>query len=154
MGQFTPEKISDATIIDMQAYLTSLAAPASFAMATADLPDDALPGQKLVESKKCIACHTATGPMRGFLAREETPTAAAVIAQLRTPKQHMPMYSAEVISDEEAGLVAAFLVSQMPPTTMPTTGGAGLSSLVLTLLLCGAALTLIGLAFRASRTRS
>ncbi len=115
MPHFSAEKISDQMIIDMWAYLTSLTRPESFTPADAGLPADAPAGQQLLVEKRCVACHGTTGPMRGFEARGETPTAEAVITQLRTPRENMPMFTVEQVSDEEAGLIAEFMATQFAP---------------------------------------
>ena len=154
MPHFSPEKVSDENIVDMHAYLITLTKPESFAPADAGLPADAPAGQQLLAEKRCIACHGATGPVQPFEARGETPTAEAVITQLRTPKNNMPMFSIEQVSDEEAALIADFVASQVSPAALPETGSAVLSTLLAILLLVGGALLLMGLAFRSLKVRS
>lgn len=148
MPHFSPEKITDETIIDMHAYLTSLAKPESFTPADAGLPTDAPAGQQLVVEKRCIACHGATGPVQPFESRGETPTAEAVITQLRTPKNNMPMFSVEQVSDEEAALIADFVASQVSPAELPVSGSSTPSLPLVILPLLGGVLLLAGLALR------
>jgi mono/diheme cytochrome c family protein len=122
--------------------------------ADAGLPADAPAGQQLLVEKKCVACHTTTGPINGFVQRGETPTAVAVITQLRTPRNNMPMFTVEQVSDEEAGLIADFLASQVSPPSLPETGSSDLPARLPILLLIGGALLLTGFALRRVRTRA
>jgi mono/diheme cytochrome c family protein len=155
MPHFSPEKVSDQMVIDMHAYLTSLPKPAAFTPADAGLPADAPAGQQLIVEKRCVACHTTTGPIQGFIDRGETPTAQIVITQLRTPRNNMPMFAVEQVSDEEAGLIAEFLASQVSqPPSLPATGSSGPSGWLLILPVLGGVLLLAGLALRGVRARS
>ena len=148
MPHFTAEQVSDQVITDMHAYLSSLTKPASFTPADAGLADTAPEGQKLLVEKRCVACHTTTGPVKAFTSRGETPTAQAVIAQLRTPRQFMPSFSPEQVSDAEATLIAEFLASQVAPATLPTSGGAPSVFLPLALFLVSGGLLLTGIVCR------
>jgi mono/diheme cytochrome c family protein len=153
MPSFYPEQVSDEMIVDMHAYLTMLTKPEAFAPEDAGLPADAPAGQQLMVEKRCVACHGTTGPIRGFESRGETPTAEAVLKQLRTPWQKMPMFTVEQVSDEEAALIAEFMASQVAsPTEMPDTGSSVPSTLLVIPLLLGAALLLTGLAVRSRQT--
>ena len=154
MPAFSEEQVSDQAIADMHAYLITLAKPEGFAPADAGLPADAPAGQQLLVEKRCVACHGTTGPLRGFESRGEIPTADAVIMQLRTPKQNMPSFSVEQVSDEEASRIAEFMASQMSPAALPDTGSSAPSNLLMMLLLVGAGLLLTGLAFRSLKARS
>jgi hypothetical protein len=77
-----------------------------------------------------------------------------VITQLRTPRQNMPMFAVEQVSDEEAALIAEFMASQLAPEALPATGGSGPSILLVALLLLGGGLLLTGLAFRGLKVGS
>ena len=101
-----------------------------------------------------MACHGTTGAIQGFEARGETPTAEAVVKQLRTPRNNMPMFSVEQVSDEEAALIAEFMASQLSPDALPETGDVAPSTLLVILLLVGGALLLTGLAFRSLKAHS
>lgn len=153
MPTFSEEQVPDQAIADMHAYLITLAKPEGFAPADAGLPADAPDGQQLLVEKRCVACHGTTGPLRGFESRGETPTAEAVIAQLRTPRQNMPMFSVEQVSDEEAALIAEFMDSQISPAALPDTGSSVPSDLFMVPLLVGAGLLLTGLVFRSLKAR-
>jgi mono/diheme cytochrome c family protein/glyoxylase-like metal-dependent hydrolase (beta-lactamase superfamily II) len=115
MPSFSEDQVSDDIIRDMHAYLTSLTAPAQVERPEVELPENAHPGQELIVEKRCVACHGPTGPVQSFNRRAEEPTAEAVIAQLRTPRERMPMFSEGQVSDEEAAAIAEFLVSQYVP---------------------------------------
>jgi mono/diheme cytochrome c family protein len=132
MPTFSPEKVTDEMIVDMHAYLTSLSKPDGFTPADAGLPSDAPAGQQLLVEKRCVACHSTT---------------------LRTPRRNMPMFAVEQVSDEEAGLIAEFLASQLSPASLPATGGAGSSILLVTLVLLGSGLVLTGIVLRGRRAR-
>jgi LPXTG-motif cell wall-anchored protein len=153
MPAFSAEKVSDEMVIDMHAYLVALSKPEAFAPADAGLPSDAPAGQQLLVEKRCVACHSTTGPIQGFESREETPTAEAVIGQLRTPRRNMPMFTVEQVSDEEAGLIAEFLASQLSPASLPETGEASSPILFVAVLLLGAALMLTGIVLRGLKAR-
>jgi mono/diheme cytochrome c family protein len=154
MPAYSEDQISDQTITDIRAYLASLEPPTDFALSEADLPADAPAGQQLIVEKKCVACHSTAGPVQGFTAREETPTAAAVLTQLRTPRNNMPMFRADQVSDEEAATITAFLVSQVSLPSLPETGGQVSPNWMVALLIFGTGLLLSGLALRSLRARS
>lgn len=151
MPHFSEDQVTDEQIIDIHAYVTSLPDPGDFTRAEANLPADAPEGQMLIAQKNCIACHGETGPVDRFVERGEVPTADAVIAQLRNPKQFMPSFSEDQVSDAEAALIADFLAqqvaSQTPPEALPQSGSQ-LPNYPLILLLSGVGLLLVGLAFR------
>jgi mono/diheme cytochrome c family protein len=153
MPAYTADQISDQTISDIRAYLASLEPPTDFALSEANLAADAPAGQQLIVEKKCVACHSTAGPVQGFMAREETPTAAAVVAQLRTPRNNMPMFRADQVSDEEAATITAFLVSQVSPPSLPETGSLGSSVWLVALVIFGAGLVLSGFALRSLISR-
>jgi mono/diheme cytochrome c family protein len=149
MPTFSEAQVSDEQLTDMHAYLTSLTKPADFTPADAGLPPDAPEGQQLIVQKRCIACHSETGPVRNFTDRGEVPTADAVIAQLRTPKQFMPSFSPDQVSDAEATIIAEFLISQVSPSTLPQSGGVDSTAWSIALLLIGGGLLfLAGLLLR------
>ena len=128
MPMFEPEQVSDAMIVDMHAYISSLPPVTDFSRPDSDLPADAHPGQMLLVEKRCVACHTTTGPIQSFVNRGELPTAQAVIAQLRSPAQRMPSFSETQVSDQEAEQVAEFLAVEFnaaePESTTPATSEA------------------------------
>ena len=124
MPIFSASLVSDDQIRDMHAYITSLDKPAKFGFQDAGLATNAHPGQVLLVEKRCVACHSTTGPVRNFARRDETPTAEAVITQLRTPRGNMPAFNEAQVSDEEAALIAEFLTSQISPQALPESGGA------------------------------
>lgn len=157
MPAFSEAQVTDEQIIDIHAYVTSLPEPADFTRADPGLPADAPEGQVLIAQKNCIACHTETGPINRFINRGERPTVEAVIAQLRSPQERMPMFSEDQVSDAEAALIADFLAQQFDsqagdetgdeaeaPATLPQSGGTPTSPLVW--LALGTGLLLIGLA--------
>jgi len=147
MPSFSPEQVSDEAIADIQAYIASLPKPGGFTPQDAGLPADAPAGQLLLVEKRCVACHGITGPIDGFIDRGETPTTERVIAQLRTPFKNMPSFSEAQVSDAEARQISEFLVSQMPPESLPQSGGID-SNWVVILLFAGSGLVVLGATFR------
>jgi len=147
MPSFSTEQVSDEMIVDIQAYVSSLSRPDGFTPMDAELPADAPEGQVLLVEKRCVACHGVTGPINGFINRGETPTVERVVAQLRTPFRNMPSFSEAQVSDAEAALITDFLVSQMPPESLPQSGGTVTYSMVL-LLLVGGGLVMLGATLR------
>ncbi len=163
MPSFSAEQVSDQAIIDLHAYVSSLAPVSGFAPQDASLPADAPQGQILIVEKRCVACHTTTGPINGFVQRGEMPTVEVVLAQLRTPRNNMPMFSPDQVSDAEATLIADFLAQEFaaqqqaassPPPALPQSGGARTVSWPLIWLLAGAMLTLIGVVLHRLALRS
>lgn len=173
MPMFSPEQVSDETIINMHAYISSLPPVDSFTRVDPGLPADAHPGQVLLAEKRCAACHSTSGPVGAFVERGEMPTQAAVITQLRTPRNRMPSFSETQVSDEQAGQIAEFLAiqfteaqqaaadepapapeqapaaQQQTPTSLPQTGQANPAAYgIAAFLVAGAALLLAGLALR------
>ena len=149
MPTFSEAQVSDEQLTDIHAYLSSLTAPADFTPADAGLSEDAPEGQKLIVQFRCVACHSETGPVSNFTDRGEAPTADAVIAQLRNPRQRMPSFSPDQVSDAEATTIAEFLISQVSPATLPQSGGANSTALSIALLLIGGGLLfLAGLLLR------
>jgi hypothetical protein len=159
MPSFSAEQVSDQMLIDMHAYVSSLASVSGFTPKDAGLPADAPQGQVLIAEKRCVACHGPTGPIKGYIERGETPTAEAVIKQLRTPFKNMPAFSSSQVSDEEATLIADFMAQEVaaqasPPPALPQSGGAIPVSWPLIWLLAGGIMTLIGVVLHRLALRS
>lgn len=149
MPAFSEAQVSDQSVADMHAYMQTMSAPASFAPKQFPLPADAHPGLTLMAQKRCVACHgdgTQFVQMR-FVSQGRTITADAVIKQLRTPAQFMPMFSTAQVTDEQAAQIADYLKSltTAAPTALPKAGGESLvSGWSILLLLAGVAMLLIG----------
>lgn len=152
MPAFSAEQISDEMITNIHAYLTSLTAPASYTRPDAGLPADAPAGQVLVVEKRCVACHSITGPVKPFIERGEVPTIEAVLAQLRTPRRFMPTFNANIVSDAEAATIVEFLVQEFqaeaPPAGLPTSGGSQPLNWPVWIVVTGSLLFLAGLGWR------
>lgn len=176
MPAFSEAQVTDEQIIDMHAYVTSLPEPAAD-FAPQDAGTFASDGQNLMAQKRCIACHTdevQTGQGRritDFVEQGIVPTADIVIAQLRTPRNFMPSFSEDQVSDEEAALIADYLAeqvsSQLPagdvapapseetseaaPEALPQSGADQPAQTPLVLLLSGVGVFMLGLLFRLRR---
>ena len=152
MPALSAEQISDEAIADVHAYLTSLPKVEDFAPMDPGLPADAPEGQVLIAEKRCIACHGDTGPVGGFINRGEVPTVEVVTTQVRTPRNNMPAYAAEQVSDAEIALIVDFMVQQVaaetPPAALPTSGGNQAPAWPLLLLAVGAIVMIGGVAIR------
>jgi mono/diheme cytochrome c family protein len=136
----------------MHGLMASLERPASFELMDAGLAADAPSGQLLMVEKKCVACHGTAGPVGGFQRRNEVPTKEVVIAQLRTPRNRMPIFTADQASDVEAGSIVEFLVSQLSPEGLPQTGDKPSPTIwPIAMLVLAAGLLLLGLGLRARR---
>lgn len=154
MPTFSEAQVSDEQLTDIHAYLTSLTKPADFTPADAGLSEGAPEGQKLIVQKRCVACHSETGPVSNFTDRGDVPTAEAVIAQLRNPRQNMPSFRPDQVSDAEATTIAEFLISEVSPSTLPQSGGANTTQWSIALLLIGGGLLfLAGLLLRRFSTQ-
>jgi ubiquinol-cytochrome c reductase cytochrome c subunit len=156
MPSFSVDQVSDEQLIDMHAYMTSLPKPTGEFMpvdpGTADQP-----GQNLLLQKRCVACHTEANAEAGFLVeglieRGQTPTTESVTRQLRTPFKNMPAYTESQVSDDEAALMADFLVdlvsAETPPAALPASGSDSTPNLPGVLMLVGSVLLLGGLFLR------
>ncbi|MCB9079084.1 MAG: cytochrome c [Anaerolineaceae bacterium] len=153
MPAFSEAQISDEQILDIRAYVTSLPAPADdFRPQDPGASDNE--GHNIFLQKRCVACHDPdVGPLNNFVQRGEEPTAAAVIAQLRTPKNNMPMFRDDQVSDDEATLIANFLAEQYAlqaaPATLPTSGAdMPAAEMALWLVLVGGLMLACGLMIR------
>jgi mono/diheme cytochrome c family protein len=92
----------------------------------ADPPDSSAPsanassenGKQLFESIGCSACHGLSGqggvPSGPKLAPRVIPK-VGFLYQLRHPRKEMPPYSSQVLSDQEADAIYAFLLSIPAP---------------------------------------
>ena len=121
----------------MWTYLQTLPKPTSFAPTQYPLSANASEGEKLVAQKRCVACHgdfSGTLKFRFVSKGRTTVDAAAVIKQLRTPAQNMPIFSASQVTDEQAAQIAAYLQTRLDavsaagttaaaPSTLPVSGG-------------------------------
>jgi LPXTG-motif cell wall-anchored protein len=120
MPTFNAEKVSDEVLTNMHAYLSSLPVIEGFTPKDAGLAGDAHPGQQLLVQKKCVACHTAEGPFGGFVKRGSAPTIEAVMTQVHTPRQSMPAFSTDQVSDADIAAITEFLVMQYEAATQQT----------------------------------
>ena len=80
-------------------------------------------GKKLFETIGCFECHGYAGQGGGAGPKLVEPIAfPAFIAQLRTPRQVMPPYTARVLSDQQAADIYAHLQTlpkPIDPATIP-----------------------------------
>src|SRR5215469_14221025 len=115
MPPFGAEKVSDAELTDVYAYLQSLkpmqVEPASAASSSK--------GARLYKDYGCYECHgfqgqgsASTGGAR--LGPPRIPL-SAFVSYIRQPTGEMPPYTAKVVSDEEASEIYNFLKSVPPP---------------------------------------
>ncbi len=152
MPHFSDVNVSDAMIADVHAYLTSLPKVENFTPIDPGLPADAPQGQVLLVEKRCAACHSTTGAINGFIKRGELPTVEAVTMQVRTPRQYMPAFFPEQVSDAELALIADFMIqevsAQMAPAALPQSGGDSAPNWPLWLLAIGGVAAITGLGLR------
>jgi mono/diheme cytochrome c family protein len=99
--------VSDADL-NMWAYMQTLPKPASFKPVVYTPQAGDSEGKLLFNQKRCIACHgDGAGLVKSrFTDKGRTVTVEAVLKQLHTPAQHMPMFSTTQVSDVQAGQVA------------------------------------------------
>lgn len=115
MPPFSSEKIPDADLADVYAYLQTLKPPAEQPASAASSSK----GERLFKSYGCYECHgyqgqgsTSTGGSR--LGPPRIPL-SAFISYIRQPSGQMPPYTAKAVSDEEVGEIYNFLKSVPPP---------------------------------------
>jgi mono/diheme cytochrome c family protein len=97
---------------------------------------DAARGKALFAANQCISCHGSVGQGNRFSGPELAPhpvSYAAFIKQLRSPARDMPPYSTNLVSDQQAADIYAYLqsipggkpASQIPLLSSVDTGNAG-----------------------------
>lgn len=138
MPMFNEQKISDQEITDIIDYMKTLQRPASFQPVRYEAQASDPQGKVLFNQKRCVACHgDFTRTAGGIVASgRKTLADADVEKQLRTPRQNMPRFSEQQVSQAEAQAIAAYLrpiVEQVAaggapaaapaPAQLPTTGG-------------------------------
>ncbi len=165
MPAFNDVQVSDQEVADMWTYLQTLPKPTSFTPTQFPLSANASEGEKLLAQKRCVACHgdyTSTLRFRFVNQGRTTIDAAAVIKQLRTPAQNMPMFSAAQVTDEQAAQIAAYLQTRLEavaagaattaPSTLPVSGGEQAASpLPLMLVLLGVVMLGAGVLSKSKR---
>jgi LPXTG-motif cell wall-anchored protein len=152
MPAYDEVHLSDQAIADMQAYMQTLSAPASFAPTQFPVPATASPGLTLMAQKRCVACHGdgVKFVQFAFVSQNRAVTSEAVIKQLRTPAKNMPMFSTAQVSDEQAGQIADYLNSlaaaaPAAPTTLPKAGAEqSMSVWSIVMLVTGFVMLLVG----------
>lgn len=114
MPVFPPSVVSESDLAAIYAYLQSLNPPGSRPQITTDHPDAAT-GEALYHFFGCFGCHGYNGeggfglPLSGTtLSLEE------VRDQIRNPRERMPAFGPEWISDEELAHIYVFLQSLAP----------------------------------------
>ena len=166
MPAFDAVHVSDMDLTDMWAYMQTLPKPASFTP-VAYTPKAGDPeGKILFNQKRCVACHGSdpSGFIKArFTDKGRTVTVEAILKQLRTPFQKMPMFNATQVSDVQAGQVADYLKSLVKaapaaatgaaPKTLPVAGGQ-LTPGILSVALIVAGLAVFGLGLTLARRRT
>ena len=116
MPPFGSQKISDAELADLYAFLRALAPPAKQEAAT---PESAKKGERLFNAYGCYECHgyqgqgsTQTGGSR--LGPPRIPL-SAFVSYVRAPSGQMPPYTAKAVSSEDLAEMYAFLQSIPQP---------------------------------------
>ena len=148
MPAYSAEQMSDADLTDMWAYMQTLEKP-TWNRVTDETQADDPAGKALLASNRCTACHGnfAQGLVNfAFVKAERDVTTEAIMAQVRTPRQNMPSFSAAQITDDGVGQIAAYLasVAESLKAGLPETGGAPLWTMVASALSAGG-LTLLGI---------
>ncbi|MCW5850749.1 MAG: c-type cytochrome [Anaerolineae bacterium] len=111
MPMFNPQQVSDQEITDIIDYMKTLQRPASFQPIRYEAQPNDPQGKVLFNQKRCVACHgDYTRTAAGIVASgRKTLTDADVEKQLRTPRQFMPRFSEQEVSQAEAQAIAAYL---------------------------------------------
>lgn len=114
MPAFGAAQVSDQDIADMNAYMQTLSKPASFSPKKYEAKADDPAGKVSFNEKRCVACHgdpPVDFVQMAFVDQGRAVSAEAVLKQLRTPAEYMPMFNPGQVSDEEAGQIADYLKS-------------------------------------------
>ncbi|OGO40750.1 MAG: hypothetical protein A2Z04_09020 [Chloroflexi bacterium RBG_16_57_9] len=109
MPDYTPERVSDEELANVYAFLQSVPPPEPRPKITSDRPDSAT-GEALFRYLGCIGCHgeQAEGKVGPRLAGTQL-SLEAVRAQVRKPREKMPPFGPERVSNEEVAQIYAFL---------------------------------------------
>ncbi|HBY94091.1 MAG TPA: hypothetical protein DEP84_09045 [Chloroflexi bacterium] len=119
MLAFSEKAVSRSDIAAIYAYLQTLQPTGPRPEITTDRPDSAT-GEALYRYLGCFACHgdRAEGIFGPRLAG--TPLSVEQLrAQVRIPRDRMPAYSPERVSDEELDRIYAFVQSMQPEEPRP-----------------------------------
>lgn len=116
MPPFSSQRVSDADLTDVYAYLQTLKPMAEQPAATTA---QATKGERLFNSYGCYECHgmkgqgsSSTGASR--LGPPRIPL-SAFLSYVRQPSGEMPPYTAKAVSDQELTEIYNFLKSVPPP---------------------------------------
>lgn len=100
------------------ALLLLIAALAPLVVGAEPAAQDAAAGQKVWEAALCKNCHGEKGEGKyGAPLAGTTKTAADFIAQVRTPRQNMPAFTAAQISDADITNIHAYMKTLQAPTS-------------------------------------
>ncbi len=130
MPMFNERQITDQEITDIVDYMKTLQRPASFQPIRAETQPSDPQGKVLFAQKRCVACHgdfTRTAAAVVIPSGRKTLTDADVEKQLRSPRQNMPRFSEQQVSQAEAQAIAAYLrpiVEQVAASGAPAGGQA------------------------------
>jgi mono/diheme cytochrome c family protein len=118
MPPFSSEKVSDAELADVYAFLQSVKPAAEIPSSAANISK----GEQLYKSYGCYECHgylgqgsASTGGAR--LGPPRIPL-SAFVSYIRQPTGEMPPYTLKVVSDEDASEIYNFLKSIPPPPAL------------------------------------
>jgi mono/diheme cytochrome c family protein len=118
MQPYSSEKVSDAELADVYAYLQSLAPPPSQALTSA-AGGNAQNGQHLYTSYGCYECHGGEGQgstqTAGSRIGPLTIDFSTFVTYIRQPKGQMPPYTSKAVPDAELADIYAFLQSRPEP---------------------------------------
>ena len=105
------------SVVSIVACVAAGVLTANAAFAQAGTPrGNAVNGKKLFETIGCFECHGYAGQGGGAGPKLVDPPAfPAYIAQLRTPRQIMPPYTARVLNDQQAADIYAHLLTLPKP---------------------------------------
>jgi len=119
MPPFGPQRVSDADLTDVYAFLQTLKPSAARESST---PANMKNGERLFVSYGCYECHgylgqgsTRTGGSR--LGPPQIPL-SAFVSYVREPTGQMPPYTAKVASNEDLAEIYDFLKSVPPPPAL------------------------------------
>lgn len=166
---YRTDQVSDADLSNMTDYFKSLAKPASFTAVTYTPKAGDDPGKVLFNQKQCSTCHGENAERLAQIVirtNRNTITQDEITKQLRSPRQNMPMFSTQLVSDSEVATLVPFIkkavetaaanpqpaqtpAAQQPaqqPSTLPRSGAeAPTAAWAFALALLG--VTLLGLSF-------
>lgn len=112
MPAFKTDKVTDQEITDIYAYLQTLTKPASFTPLRYEAKAGDDPGKVMFNQKRCAACHGENAERLAAIVLgtgRKTITQDEILKQVRTPRNNMPTFRTDFVTDADVATMASFI---------------------------------------------